>query len=64
MLQKVTVDEQARTITIVLDLDKPSPSTSGKTLVIASTHGNASSSAQFDGKPIVIGCNAYIRLKG
>jgi hypothetical protein len=38
----------------------PVPSTSGKTLVIASTHGNKVTDAQVNGKRVVVGLNAYI----
>jgi hypothetical protein len=38
----------------------PVPSTSGKTLVVASTHGNKVTEAQINGKNIIIGLNAYI----
>lgn len=38
----------------------PVPSTSGKTLVVASTHGNKVTEAQVNGKNVVIGLNAYI----
>ncbi len=38
----------------------PVPSTSGKTLVVASTHGNKVTEAQVNGRNIVIGLNAYI----
>ena len=46
---------------IEIDLQKPTPSTSGKTLVIASTHGNTVTTVMVDGKPVIIGLNAYIR---
>jgi len=46
---------------IEIDTTKPTPSASGKTLVIASTHGNQPTAAQVDGKPVVIGLNAYIK---
>ena len=46
---------------IEIDLEKPTPSSSGKTLVIASTHGNAVTTATVDGKPVTIGLNAYIK---
>ena len=46
---------------IEIDLQKPTPSSSGKTLVVASTHGNAVTTATVDGKPVVIGLNAYIK---
>ena len=46
---------------IEIDLEKPTPSASGKTLVVASTHGNIVSTAEVDGKPVTIGLNAYIK---
>jgi len=38
----------------------PAPSASGKTLVVATTRGNKPTTATVDGKPIVVGVNAYI----
>lgn len=38
----------------------PVPSATGKTLVVASTHGNKVTEAQVNGKHVVIGLNAYI----
>ncbi len=46
---------------IEIDLQDPTPSASGKTLVIASTRGNVVTSAQVNGKPVTIGLNAYIK---
>ena len=46
---------------IEIELDKPTPSASGKTLVVASTHGNTVTSAEVDGKPLIVGLNAYIK---
>ena len=46
---------------IEIDLEKPTPSASGKTLVVASTHGNVVSAARVDGKPVIVGINAYIK---
>lgn len=39
---------------------QPTPSASGKTLVVASTHGNMRTEATVNGKPVVVGLNAYI----
>ncbi|WP_308464378.1 hypothetical protein [Ferrimicrobium sp.] len=36
---------------IEIELDTPTPSSSGKTLVVASTHGNTVTSAMINGKP-------------
>jgi hypothetical protein len=33
----------------------------GKTLVVATTHGKMTSAATIDGKPVIVGVNAYIR---
>lgn len=46
---------------IEIDLETPTPSSSGKTLVVASTHGNTVTAVQVDGKPVTIGLNAYIK---
>jgi hypothetical protein len=46
---------------IEIDLEKPMPSSSGKTLVVASTRGNTVTTALVDGKPVIIGLNAYIK---
>ncbi len=63
MLRDAKLDEEAKTLTLVLDLQDPTPSASGKTLVIATTHGNVPSDMQIDGKPVIVGVNAYIRAK-
>jgi hypothetical protein len=46
---------------ISIDLQEPTPSASGKTLVVATTHGNTPTKCIIDGKPVVIGLNAYIK---
>jgi hypothetical protein len=38
----------------------PRPSASGKTLVVATTHGNKTSEVEINGQSVVIGVNAYI----
>jgi hypothetical protein len=39
----------------------PVASASGKTKIVASTHGNIVTTATVDGKPVTIGLNAYIK---
>jgi len=41
----------------------PTPvlSATGKTLVVASSHGNQETAALVNGQPVVVGVNAYIR---
>lgn len=48
---------------IEIDMQEPTPSASGKTLVVASTHGNVVTDVLIDGKPVTIGLNAYIKAK-
>ena len=61
MLREAKIDEDAKTLTIVMDLQEPTPSASGKTLVVATTHGNQPTDVMVNGKPVTIGVNAYIR---
>ena len=46
---------------VTMDLQKPSPSKSAKTLIVATTHGAMVSTAQVDGKPVIVSVNAYIK---
>jgi hypothetical protein len=57
----MTVEIKGNKLCIEIDLEKPAPSASGKTLVVASTRGNAVTTAEVDGKPVTIGLNAYIK---
>jgi hypothetical protein len=57
----MTVEIKDNKLCIEIDLEKPVPSSSGKTLVVASTHGNMVTSLEIDGKPVTIGLNAYIK---
>ena len=47
---------------ITLDLDQTGkPSASGKTMVHATTHGNIKTGMEVNGKPLIIGVNAYTK---
>ena len=49
-------------LVITIDVNaKPTPSASGKTLVVAPSHGNQQTTVTIDGKPLIVGVNAYIR---
>ena len=61
MLREAKIDEKAKTLTLVLDLQEPTPSATGKTLVVATTHGNQPTDVTVNGKPVIVGVNAYIR---
>jgi len=59
---KITINEKEKKMIIEIDLQTPAPSKSGKTLVIASTHGNVQVvDATISEKPVTIGINAYIQ---
>jgi hypothetical protein len=58
---KAIIDEKAGTITFTLPLQEAKRSASGKTLVIASTHGNQATVLNYNGKPVIVGINAYVR---
>jgi hypothetical protein len=59
MTMKVEIKDNK--LFIEIDLEEPTPSSSGKTLVVASTHGNTVTTAEVDGKAVTIGLNAYIK---
>ncbi|MCX6345651.1 MAG: hypothetical protein NT018_11365 [Armatimonadetes bacterium] len=48
-------------LVIRISLEKPKPSGSGKTLIVASTGGNTQTDVMVDGKPVFVGLNAYIK---
>jgi len=39
----------------------PRTSKSGKSLVVASTGGNIPTTADYEGKPVIVGLNAYVK---
>ena len=41
--------------------ETPVASSTGKTLVVASSHGNQPTTVQVQGKALVVGVNAYIK---
>lgn len=56
---KVEIINGSLVITLPIN-QHPEPSASGKTLVVASSHGNKATDAKVNGKPITVGVNAYI----
>ena len=60
--KKLTASIEGEYLVIRVPLNtKPTPSASGKTLVVASSHGNKETDLQVEGKPVYLGVNAYIR---
>ncbi len=57
----MNVEIKDNKLCIEIDLEEPKPSSSGKTLVVASTRGNIVTTTEINGKPITIGLNAYIK---
>jgi len=43
------------------DLQKLPDSTTGKTLIVFSTHGNIPTACIVNGKPLVVSINAYVK---
>lgn len=58
---KVTVNPEARTITIELPID-PRPSSTGKSTLVASTGGFVRNACQIEGKGVDISVNCKIDL--
>jgi len=48
-------------LVIRIPREPPRPSSTGKTLIVATTGGNVETTAMVDGKPVIVGLNAYIR---
>jgi len=46
---------------VTIPMQTPTRSASGKTMVVASTRGNKTTEATVDGKPVIVGLNAYIK---
>ncbi len=59
---KVSIEGKDLVIRIPMN-SKPTPSASGKTLVVASSHGNTKTEAKVAGQNVVVGVNAYIPRK-
>lgn len=55
---KVTIE--GNELVIRLPLTAPTPSATGKTLSVASSHGNKVTEAEVNGQKVTVGVNAYI----
>jgi hypothetical protein len=57
------INRKKRTLVIEMPLQKPAPSrSSGKTLVVATTHGCKTTEARHSRRPIVVTANAFVYL--
>lgn len=60
----MTARIEGNKLIVEIDLNpQPEVSRTGKTLVVASSHGNKPTQARINGKNVVIGLNAYIPVK-
>jgi len=58
--KKLTASIEGKFIVIRVPLNsKPTPNASGKTLVVATSHGNKQTEIEVQGKPVFVGVNAY-----
>ena len=57
------VEIVGKNLVITLPLQQPKLSTSGKSLVIATTAGNKDTECKFEGKTVMVGANAYVSAK-
>jgi hypothetical protein len=56
---KVSIENGELVIRLPLN-QPPVVSASGKTLVVASTRGNQRTDALIEGRPVIVGVNAYV----
>lgn len=56
---KATIEGNELVIRLPLN-PTPTMSMSGKTLVVASSHGNRTTEARVNGQSVIVGVNAYI----
>lgn len=57
----ITAKIEGGNLVLTIPMQTPTPSASGKTMVVASSRGNQATTATVDGKPIIVGLNAYIK---
>ena len=55
------VSIKGNVMTIEIDMQAPTPSSTGKTLMVATSHGYAGTEAKVNGKPVTVSVNAYIK---
>ncbi len=63
MSDRLSVTREGDMLVIRIPIQAPTPSASGKTLVLASTRGNQKTAVQIDGKDLYLGVNAYVYME-
>lgn len=56
----IRIDKENNSIVIVLPMEKPRLSASGKTTLIATSHGLASGEASYSGRPVMVAASAFV----
>jgi hypothetical protein len=57
----MTAEIKDGNLIITLPMGAPAPSKSGKSMIIASTHGNQPTTLNVDGQPVIVSVNAYTK---
>ncbi len=57
----ITAKNEGNKLIITAGLETPAPSSSGKTLAVASMRGNKETDVVTDGKPVINGLHAYLK---
>lgn len=60
MSEPLSVTRENDMLVIRIPIQPPTPSASGKTLVVASSRGNQRTDLKIDGKDVFVGVNAYV----
>jgi hypothetical protein len=61
-MKGVTMKVEIKNDQLVISLPiSPRPSNSGKTTIVASSAGNQPTTCEYEGKPVIVGCNAYVK---
>jgi hypothetical protein len=61
MTTQIVTENGKQYLVVKIEMQEASVSASGKTMVVASTHGNQKTEATINGKPITVGLNAYYK---
>lgn len=61
MTAKIEKNGKGEVLVITIPLTKPTPSSTGRTLSVATSRGNVPTEAQVNGQPVIVGLNAYIK---
>lgn len=61
-MSDIRVEAKGNKLVITMPIEKATLSASGKTMLVASTHGNVGTEAKVTGHALILGINAYYKL--